>query len=476
MEDLPVRRSRSVGHGRYRLGQRLGRGGAAEVYWARDTRLDRPVAVKLFRLAGDMASRARFEREARLLASLSHPSLVTVLDAGEQDDQAFLVMQLVEAGTLRQRLDDGPLSPRGTALLGTQVAAALAYVHARGIIHRDVKPSNILLDADGSAHLADFGLSRVLGSTHLTESGQLVGTPGYLAPEQVIGGEVAPAADIYALGLVLLECLRGEPEYTGTHVEIAVARLHREPHVPASLPPALAGLLRSMTASEPKARPSAQQCVRRLRELAADLPRSTPISGGAVDTVPVHRQAQHLADEPDGPAGPVRGDQGRAGRRWALSGVVASLAAATVVAVSLLGPETKPPQSTPSQPQGSSLPTSEPGQPDGSTPVDTPVEQNATELAEQPADQNAAPAPEAPPRTQPGQPNETVTVYQTPDAAPGTGSADDIDSTADSGTEESEADNGNNGNGGNNGGESSGDNQGSGENESKHKSRNKGRG
>jgi serine/threonine protein kinase len=254
--------------GRYRLGEKIGSGGAAEVYEAVDLRLKREVAVKVFRPGADPALAERCTDEAILLAGLQHPGLVTLYDAGRHDDRAYLVMQLVKGPTLAQRISAGVMEPACVARIGTVLARALAHVHAAGIVHRDVKPSNVLLDGGDAPYLADFGISRMMNATRQTASGALLGTAAYLAPEQVLGKEVGPPADIYTLGLVLLECLKGELEYGGTPLEAAVARLHRPPVIPESVPPRLAELLHAMTALEDKARPGAEQCAEALSALS----------------------------------------------------------------------------------------------------------------------------------------------------------------------------------------------------------------
>ena len=265
--------------GRYRLERRIGGGGASVVFRAHDIRLDRAVAVKMFRLDADATSRRRFSDEARLLASLSHPALIDVYDAGEQDGREYLVLQLVEGDTLARRIDDGPLPPVRVAAMGALLAGALAHVHQRGIVHRDVKPSNILCGA-GEVFLADFGISRLIGSDPLTGVGVVVGTASYLAPEQVRGQPVGPPADVYALGLVLLECLTARVEYPGPLVESAVARLHRSPSVPDGVPPALAEAIAAMTALDPRSRPSATECVTALLTARASAGSPTPATAG----------------------------------------------------------------------------------------------------------------------------------------------------------------------------------------------------
>ncbi|MGW5049531.1 serine/threonine-protein kinase [Actinokineospora sp. NPDC004072] len=250
---------------RYQLGELIGSGGAARVHRAWDTRLARPVAVKIFRGAPDGIDLARFGNEARTLAALSHPGLVDVYDAGA-DDPPYVVLQLIEGRTLRERIAEGPLGTAETRRLGARLADVLAYVHGQGVIHRDIKPSNILLDAADTPYLADFGVARITGAERITASNQMVGTAAYLAPEQVRGAEVGPGADIYALGLVLLECLTGVPEYQGTDVESAVARLHRPPAIPPTLPDELVHLLSRMTSLVPHRRPTAAECAAALSD------------------------------------------------------------------------------------------------------------------------------------------------------------------------------------------------------------------
>jgi len=218
--------------GRYLVGPLLGRGGAAEVYRAHDQVLGRAVAVKIFLNGVTTTDPRRQHREITTLAGFSHPALVTLYNAGEQDGRAFFVMQLVSGRTLADRLREHPLPAADTTQLGVELADALAYVHARGVIHRDVKPANVLLDEHNRPHLSDFGIATMIDSTQITHTGLMIGTAAYLSPEQVRGHPVGHGADIYALGLVLLECLTGQREYPGQPMEAALARLHRQPHVP----------------------------------------------------------------------------------------------------------------------------------------------------------------------------------------------------------------------------------------------------
>lgn len=243
---------------RYRLDALLGRGGMGAVYRATDVRLDRPVAIKMLRDV-DSADEQRFDSEVRMLARFSHPNLVRLFDVGEFDGRPFLVMELIDGATLAQRLSAGPVPSDVVATIGRDIAGALSYVHGKGIVHRDLKPANILLDHDGHAHLADFGIARLIDTTGLTATGLTLGTPAYLAPEQIQGTTVGPAADIYGLGLVLLESLCGHRAFEGTASEITAARLGRDPVVPENLVAPWPVLLRSMTARAPKDRPTAKE-------------------------------------------------------------------------------------------------------------------------------------------------------------------------------------------------------------------------
>ncbi|GAB2980051.1 serine/threonine-protein kinase [Saccharothrix stipae] len=266
--------------GRYELTGKLGAGGAAEVHRGWDAVLRRFVAVKVFEGKDDLDGR-RFDNEVRTLAGLSHPGLLSVYDVGTCGGTSFVVMQLIEGTTLRDRLPAGTFTPAQVRALGHQLADTLAHVHDNRLVHRDVKPSNILLDgSDGSdtAYLADFGLARELGATR-TSVGKVVGTASYLAPEQVRGEEVGPAADVYALGLVLLECLTGYREYQGNRVDAAVARLHRPPVIPHDVPAGLARLLAAMTSLSAHRRPTAAQVADRLRPAPAALPRDRLLCG-----------------------------------------------------------------------------------------------------------------------------------------------------------------------------------------------------
>ncbi|GAA4380065.1 serine/threonine-protein kinase [Agromyces bauzanensis] len=251
---------------RYRLDGLIGRGGMASVYRGEDLALGRPVAVKVFAEAAEgIDDTERRRSETALLASLAHRALVRLYDAAHDPDSGreFLVMELIDGRDLREALKLGPLGPADAAGMLADLAEALHVIHERGIVHRDVKPANVLLEPahlpsrTWNAKLADFGIARLIDDARLTRTGLLVGTPGYLSPEQVTGTAPGPAADVYSLGLLVLEARTGKTAFPGPAVEAASARLVRDPDVPASLGADWVTLLSGMTAREPTDRPSA---------------------------------------------------------------------------------------------------------------------------------------------------------------------------------------------------------------------------
>jgi hypothetical protein len=234
--------------GRYRLVSKLARGGMAEVWEAKDEVLSRPVAVKalLPHLVADEAFHARFHREALAAARLSHPHIVSIYDTCSSEDFEAIVMELVRGSTLRQVLDSrGALPPRRAVSIARQVADALGHAHAGGLVHRDVKPGNILLADDGRVLVTDFGIAKAVEDVNdLTDVGQIVGTAKYLSPEQVQGGGVDARTDLYALGVVLYEMLCGRPPFSGdSPTATALARLTTEPLRPRQV---RAGISRSL--------------------------------------------------------------------------------------------------------------------------------------------------------------------------------------------------------------------------------------
>jgi len=247
----------------YRIEELIGRGGMGVVYRAYDLRLKRPVALKLVApsLARDERFRERFARESELLMSLEHPNVVPIYDAGDVDGRVYLAMRLVDGTDLGSLLRaEGALEPRRVMAICTQIAAALDAAHRRGLVHRDVKPSNVLVDGSEHVYLADFGLTRRLDdeSAELAEDRSL-GTPAYLAPEQIEGGAVDGRADIYSLGCLLYESLTGEPVFPRTS-RLAVAWAHLEDEPPrasrrrAGLPEAIDSVISRAIAKEPEER------------------------------------------------------------------------------------------------------------------------------------------------------------------------------------------------------------------------------
>ena len=243
--------------GRYRLEGRIAAGGMGEVWKGTDVVLGRPVAVKLLRAgyAQDPGSLARFRSEARHAASLSHPGIAQVYDYG-QAEPPYLVMELVDGPSLAQVLGGGPLDPGRAMDVVAQAAAGLDAAHRAGLVHRDIKPGNLLLGPGGQVKITDFGISRAAGSATVTGTGELLGTPAYLAPERLAGQVATPASDLYSLGVLAWECLAGTPPFTGTPVEVALAHRDRPlPPLPAAVPADVAALVAELTARDPLARP-----------------------------------------------------------------------------------------------------------------------------------------------------------------------------------------------------------------------------
>lgn len=248
---------------RYQLEEPIATGGVAIVWRAHDIVLDRSVAVKLLHphLTGDSTTVERFRREAQAAAQLTHPNAVAVYDTGLEDDLVYLVMEYVDGPSLRDVIHErGALDSTVVAALGEQVASALGEAHIHGFVHRDVKPANILLTGEGLPKVTDFGIAKALGQDDtLTTPGTVIGTAAYLAPEQLEGLEVDARADVYALGVLLYECLTGEPAYQGdTPTATAAARLSRELPPPrtvrADIPRALDRIIVTATRRDPPER------------------------------------------------------------------------------------------------------------------------------------------------------------------------------------------------------------------------------
>ena len=289
----------TVLNGRYELHRPLGRGGMADVFLARDQLLDRPVAVKVLfpEFATDPSFVERFRREATAAANLNHPNIVSVYDWGEAGGTYFIVMEFVDGRTLSEILrSEGPLHPDRAADIGADAAAALGFAHRNGVVHRDVKPGNVLINQAGQVKVADFGIARAIthnADENLTQVGTVMGTATYFSPEQARGDAVDPRSDIYSLGCVLYESVVGRPPFTGdSPVAIAYQHVQESPVPPrqlnADLPPALEAIILKCLAKNPVNRyPSAEDLradLRRFREggrILAEPVMTPPVDHGA---------------------------------------------------------------------------------------------------------------------------------------------------------------------------------------------------
>jgi eukaryotic-like serine/threonine-protein kinase len=251
---------------RFILEREIGSGGMSSVFLGRDEVLDRPVAIKLLKPGfGETDIGARFRREGRTAASLSHPNIVQVYDAGEGEfegrETSFIVMEYVSGGDLKRLIDERGTLPGGDLTRLSGVAAGLAHAHERGVIHRDIKPHNILLDENGRPKLADFGIARALDATHATRTGSYLGTALYSAPEQLRGEGVTPKSDVYSLGATLYQAATGQAPFLGSPIEVASQHVSKEPTPPRELNDAvgesLEALILDCLKKDPDSRPTA---------------------------------------------------------------------------------------------------------------------------------------------------------------------------------------------------------------------------
>ena len=326
--------------GRYELRAMLGRGGMGEVYEAADRRLDRTVAVKVLReeLARDRRFVARFHREARTAARLQHPAIVAVHDFGEHDGRVYLVLEHVPGRTLHEQLrDEGALAPARAASVGAHVAEALTHAHARGIVHRDVAPGNVMIRTDGAVKVLDFGIARAIQGSGHGASVTAHGTLAYAAPEVLAGEHADQRVDVYGLGAVLYELLTGVPPFTGEDIpaRLRVARPLAPSRVEPSVPTGIDETILRCLDRDPAARPEdAAVLADELRRLAAYLPSERPASTPAAltDAVVPRADATRRLDTPTMtatlPSGRQRRPRRNRGRAIAIVAIVAVVAAA----------------------------------------------------------------------------------------------------------------------------------------------------
>jgi len=362
---------------RYLLESRLATGGMGEVWRATDTRLGRTVAVKLLKpeYADDATFRTRFGREAQHAAALHHPGIAQVFDYGEHEQTPYLVMELVDGRPLSALLGGGRrLDPEVARDLLAQAADAIGAAHAAGIVHRDVKPANLLVTPDRRVKITDFGIARAADGVALTETGQVVGTPHYLSPEQAEGGTAGPASDVYSLGVVAYEALVGRrPFVADSPVAIAVAHLRQPvPELPADVPADLAAVVRRALEKDPADRyPDGNALASALRDGDAGAPVTTVLPPVLTDPTPTPTIATPV---------PPPGRGGLPG--WLPWLLLALLVLAVVVAVAVLSNQGDDEPTDEQSPSASSSAT-EPSSP--TTSASEPTEPTEPTTSEAPA-------------------------------------------------------------------------------------------
>jgi serine/threonine protein kinase, bacterial len=336
----------SLLEGRYRVATKIATGGTSTVYRGLDTRLDRPVALKVMdsRYSGDQQFLTRFQLEARSVARLKDPGLVAVYDQGLDARHPFLVMELVEGGTLRELLAErGPMPPYAVAAVLRPVLGGLAAAHRAGLVHRDVKPENVLISDEGEVKIVDFGLVRAVAEAGITSDSVILGTAAYLSPEQVKDGNASPRSDVYAAGIVAYELLTGQTPFSGdTALSVAYQRLDTDVPAPSSVisgvPSQLDELVQRATARDPASRyadaqdmgaeldaivdalhlpefrvpsphNSAQHRSAEVQPSQVDGNRTTDLRQPAATRPPRHQPTRQLTRDPqDWPAAPTTGD------------------------------------------------------------------------------------------------------------------------------------------------------------------------
>ncbi|MDS1271653.1 protein kinase [Lipingzhangella sp. LS1_29] len=436
-------RSGTLLNGRYQLDERIGVGGMGEVWRATDTLLSRPVAVKVLHAAqmAEPISRERFRTEARISAGLSHPGIAQVYDYGEQNDTAFLVMELVCGEPLSAIIRrDGGLEPGAALGLLAQAAHALGAAHARGVVHRDIKPGNLLVTEDGTVKLTDFGIARGDESVTLTQTGMVMGTAQYISPEQASGQSATHSSDVYSLGVVAYECLAGTPPFTAdAPLALALAHVRDEPpplpeHIAQPVQDLVLGMLAKSAADRPSSAVDVAQTAQQLRDTGTvpsrpdaatsvlTAPAQTAVMSGAAVGAGATRGGQgDAATQPGESLGPASSDGAGdsatlapGSRRIPRAAVIGSIVAVLVLAAGALflgqwlsgGEE-------PSRPAGNEQQAERTAPTDEEEPTEEPEPEEP--VVEQAPDQgDPAPEPEEAPNTEHEEPTEP-TPEQTPD-------------------------------------------------------------
>ena len=312
--------------GRYRVEETLGEGGTSSVWRGVDVVLDRNVAIKVLRSRGDERFVARFRREAQAAAALNHPNIVSVYDTGSDNGVQYIVMELVEGETLADVLRrEGPLPPQRAVAMGAAIARALHAAHGAGLVHRDVKPGNVMVTPTGEVKVMDFGIARGAADDTLTQTGTVIGTAAYLAPEQARGDKADPRTDVYALGCVLFEMVTGRPPFIGgSALELAYQHVNEDPSPPSELAPVPADLeaaiMRALDKDPDRRFPSAKAMLNALSGTEAG--RDTEPSPPPTDVLPT------------APVAPLRPR-----RRWLLVATLAALGAAAAGLIVLTAEE-----------------------------------------------------------------------------------------------------------------------------------------
>jgi serine/threonine protein kinase len=421
---------------RYRLDERLASGGMGEVWKATDELLGRSVAVKVLKeqFVSDESFRERFRAEARFAASLQHSGIAQVYDYGEQDNVAYLVMELVPGETLSRILSvEGRLDVDTALDVIGQAARALHVAHSAGIIHRDIKPANLMVTAEGVVKITDFGIARAGGASTMTQTGQVMGTAQYVSPEQATGRSITPATDLYSLGVVAYECLAGMPPFTAD-TPIALALMHvREdaPPLPSDIPPAVRGLVSAMMAKDPEDRPaSAHEVAERAHQLRQSGGLGADDANAATqavraDDVRTHAQAavgyRAISDDMEG-----AGERRRVNRFVLVLACAAVLLGTAVFAAGTLwksSGHTRLVDGNRVDPAGRPAPTRQfSREPEGNVPSDRPAPSESVPSGPipfpTPSFTTSAPTTNPTPTKKPPKPTPTKTVTESPSSPP----------------------------------------------------------